>query len=83
MNVSIVTAFPGFFRDFLSESMIGRAVRNGLIRIDVVDLRDFGSGNYRQVDDYSFKRPFIPLRRRKDRPTWSVRRPRANSCPRK
>lgn len=54
MNVSIVTAFPGFFRDFLSESMIGRAVRNGLIRIDVVDLRDFGSGNYRQVDDYSF-----------------------------
>ncbi len=34
--------------------MIGRAVRKGLIRVDVVDLRDFGAGNYRQVDDYSF-----------------------------
>ncbi len=54
MNVTIVTAFPGFFRDFLSESMIGRAIRNGLIRVDVVDLRDFGTGNYRQVDDYAF-----------------------------
>jgi len=54
VNVTIVTAFPGFFRDFLSESMIGRAIRNGLIRVDVVDLRDFGAGNYRQVDDYAF-----------------------------
>ena len=54
MNVTIVTAFPGYFSDFLSESMIGRAIRRGLIRVDVLDLREYGSGAYRQIDDYSF-----------------------------
>ncbi len=54
MHVTILTAFPEFFADFLSTSMIGRAVKNGTIRVDVVDLRSFGTGGYRQVDDYSF-----------------------------
>lgn len=54
MHVTILTAFPEFFADFLSTSMIGRAVKKGTIRVDVVDLRSFGTGGYRQVDDYSF-----------------------------
>ncbi len=54
MHVTILTAFPEFFADFLSTSMIGRAVKSGTIRVDVVDLRSFGTGRYRQVDDYSF-----------------------------
>ncbi|NLK18178.1 MAG: tRNA (guanosine(37)-N1)-methyltransferase TrmD [Synergistaceae bacterium] len=54
MNVTIISAFPGFFSDFLSESMIGRAVRRGLITVDVLDLREYGTGGYRQIDDYSF-----------------------------
>lgn len=54
MHVTILTAFPEFFSDFLSTSMIGRAVKSGTIQVDVVDLRSFGTGAYRQVDDYSF-----------------------------
>ena len=54
MKVTIITAFPEFFNDFLSTSIIGRAVKNGLINVDCVSLREFGSGNYRQTDDYSF-----------------------------
>ena len=54
MKVTIITAFPEFFDDFLRTSIIGRAVKNGLIQVDRVDLREFGSGNYRQIDDYSF-----------------------------
>ena len=54
MHVTILTAFPEFFADFLATSMIGRAVKNGTIRVDVADLRSFGTGGYRQVDDYSF-----------------------------
>lgn len=54
MHVTILTAFPEFFTDFLSTSMIGRAVKSGTIQVDVVDLRSFGIGGYRQVDDYSF-----------------------------
>lgn len=54
MNITIITAFPEFFRDFLSTSMIGRAVKKGILTVDVEDLREHGSGSYRQVDDYSF-----------------------------
>ncbi len=54
MHVTIVTAFPEFFENFLSTSMIGRGVKNGLLRVDVLDLRSFGLGNYRQIDDYAF-----------------------------
>ena len=54
MHVTIVTAFPEFFGDFLSTSILGRAVKNGLVQVDIVNLRDFGRGGYRQIDDYAF-----------------------------
>lgn len=54
MKVTIITAFPEFFSDFLRTSIIGRAVKKGLIQVNCVDLREFGFGNYRQIDDYSF-----------------------------
>ena len=54
MKVTIITAFPEFFSDFLRTSIIGRAVQNGLIQVNCIDLREFGLGNYRQIDDYSF-----------------------------
>ena len=54
MHVTIVTAFPEFFGDFLSTSILGRAVKRGLVRVDLVDLREFGRGGDRQIDDYAF-----------------------------
>ena len=54
MRFSIVTAFPSFFNDFLSTSMVGRAVKSGLLSINRVDLHAFGKGGYRQIDDYAF-----------------------------
>lgn len=35
-------------------SIPGRAVTGGLISVNLVNLRDFGKGNYRQLDDYAF-----------------------------
>lgn len=54
MKVTVVTAFPEFFRAFLSTSIVGRGVDKGLLQVSVVDLRDYGEGGYRQIDDYSF-----------------------------
>lgn len=54
MRVTIVTAFPEFFRDFLSTSIVGRALRKGLIQVECLNLREFGRGGYRQIDDYAF-----------------------------
>lgn len=54
LKVSIITAFPEMFDGFLAASIVGRAVKNGLIEVSCVNLRSFGRGNYRQIDDYSF-----------------------------
>jgi tRNA (guanine37-N1)-methyltransferase len=54
MRFSIVTAFPEFFRDFLASSVVGRAIKAGLFEVETVDLRAFGKGGYRQIDDYAF-----------------------------
>ena len=42
------------FDCFLSTSISGRAVKGGLIGVKLVNLRNFGRGNYRQLDDYAF-----------------------------
>ena len=54
MRVTVVTAFPDFLDSFARTSIVGRAVEKGLIDVEVVNLRDFAQGNYRQIDDYSF-----------------------------
>jgi tRNA (guanine37-N1)-methyltransferase len=54
VHASVVTLFPELFRPFLATSLLGRAVENGLVRIDLVDLRTFGEGPHRVVDDRPF-----------------------------
>lgn len=39
------------FRGFLEESIVGRAVKKGACRINIINLRDFAEGPYRKVDD--------------------------------
>jgi tRNA (guanine37-N1)-methyltransferase len=51
MKITILTLFPEMFGGFLSESMIGRAQKNNLLIIDLVNLRDFGLGKHKSVDD--------------------------------
>lgn len=52
--VSIVTAFPELFRSYISTSIIGRGVESGRLDVEILDIRDFAEGGYRQIDDYSF-----------------------------
>ncbi len=51
MRFSIVTLFPELFVPFIATSMVGRASRVGAIDIATVDLRPFGLGKHRNVDD--------------------------------
>lgn len=51
MRVSIVTLFPELFGPFASLGMIGRAVASSILAIDLVDLRPFGLGRHKNVDD--------------------------------
>lgn len=54
MRFTIVTIFPEFFDSPLKVSVVGRARTEGLIEVEVVDLRDHGLGRHRQVDDAPF-----------------------------
>ena len=51
MIIDIITLFDGMCETVLSESIIGRARRRGDIEIECVNLREFGEGRHRQVDD--------------------------------
>ena len=51
VRVDILTLFPGMFTGPVTESILGRAVESELLQIHTHDLRDWGHGNYKQVDD--------------------------------
>jgi tRNA (guanine37-N1)-methyltransferase len=48
---SIVTLFPEAFPGTLGLSLIGKALRDGVWSLDTVQLRDFGQGPHKNVDD--------------------------------
>lgn len=51
LEIHIVTIFPGMLSGFLGESMVGRAVAAGQVRISTIDLRDFTNDAHRTTDD--------------------------------
>lgn len=51
MKISIITLFPPVFTDIFSLSIVGRAQQKGLVQLEVVDLRAFGKGKHKTVDD--------------------------------
>ncbi|MCA9386295.1 tRNA (guanosine(37)-N1)-methyltransferase TrmD [Candidatus Dojkabacteria bacterium] len=54
MNIDIITLFPGMYDGFLSESIIKKALDKKLFTITLHNLRDWGTGSYKQVDDTPF-----------------------------
>lgn len=51
MRIDIVTLFPEVCKQFLNESILGRAVRRGYIDIRCHQLRDYSPDRLRRVDD--------------------------------
>lgn len=54
LSIEIVTLFPGYFDGALRESIIGRGIQAQLFEIRITNLRDFGLGKHRTVDDTPF-----------------------------
>lgn len=54
LTVDIITLFPEMFTGVFEAGVIGRAKTKGLINIRVRDLRPFGIGRHRIVDDAPF-----------------------------
>ena len=51
LKISVISVQPKMFEGFLTESILARAVKKGACEIDIVDLRQFGEGRWRKVDD--------------------------------
>lgn len=54
MRIDIITVLPQLLESPLDHSIIKRAKDKGLVKIHIHDLREYGKGNYRQVDDYNY-----------------------------
>lgn len=54
MWIGVVTCLPGIVAAGLKEGVVGRAVANGSITIDVVDVRDYSTNTYGSIDDKPF-----------------------------
>lgn len=48
---SVITLFPEAFPGTLGVSLIGKSLRDGAWSLDTVQLRDFGQGPHKNVDD--------------------------------
>ena len=47
----VITLLPEAFPGMLGQSLVGRALDRGLWRLETIDLRTFGEGKHRNVDD--------------------------------
>ncbi|HET7738269.1 MAG TPA: tRNA (guanosine(37)-N1)-methyltransferase TrmD [Tepidiformaceae bacterium] len=54
MRVDVLTLFPEAFAGPLDVSILRRAREAGLLDLHLHDIRDFGAGPHRSVDDYPF-----------------------------
>ena len=54
MRIDILTVVPELLESPLSHSIVGRAIKKGLVDIQVHNLRKYGIGPRKNVDDYSY-----------------------------
>ena len=54
MRIDIITVLPELIRSPFEASILKRAQQKGLVEVHLHDLKAFGMGKHKQVDDYSF-----------------------------
>ena len=53
-NFYVLTLFPEMIEATLSHSITGRAIREKIINVEAVNIRDFTEDKHRHVDDYPY-----------------------------
>lgn len=51
MKITLLSIFPESFESFLSFPVISRAVKQGLVEIECVDIKNYAKGCFRKIDD--------------------------------
>lgn len=54
MKIDVLTLFPNMYDNFLSESIIKRAIEAGKVKVNIHNIRDYTVYKNNQVDDYPY-----------------------------
>lgn len=54
MRIDIITVVPDILKSPFEVSILKRAIDKGLVEIELHNLRDYVTDNYKQIDDYQF-----------------------------
>ena len=54
MHYYVMTLFPEMIEYIMAQSIIGRALTDELIKLKIINIRDYAKNRYRQVDDYPY-----------------------------
>jgi tRNA (guanine37-N1)-methyltransferase len=54
MNFKVLTLFPEMILRGLGTSITGKAIENGFISLDAIDIRDYTLDKHKKVDDYPY-----------------------------
>ena len=54
MKIDVLTLFPQMFENFLKESMVGIAIKQNALSVELTDIRDFAFNKHHKVDDYPY-----------------------------
>ncbi len=54
MTISVLTIMPELFGSFLQAPVIARAIRNGVLEVKIIDIREYAPGSFRHIDDSPF-----------------------------
>ena len=51
MRIDVLTLFPKIFEGFTSESLLGKAIDNKIVDINIINFRDYSKNKHHKVDD--------------------------------
>ena len=54
MKIAIVTSAPDLIKSYIGNTILRQAGLNNSISFDIIDIRDYADGNYKQIDDSPF-----------------------------
>jgi tRNA (guanine37-N1)-methyltransferase len=54
MRIDIITALPQLLASPFADSILQRAIKRNLVSVHLHDLKEYGQGKHRQIDDYQF-----------------------------
>ncbi|MCF7858252.1 MAG: tRNA (guanosine(37)-N1)-methyltransferase TrmD [Candidatus Cloacimonetes bacterium] len=54
MKIDVLTLFPRMFNNFLEESMVGLAIKQNALTVNLIDIRNYAYDKHSKVDDYPY-----------------------------